>query len=244
LDDIEALRREFDAHREGAGSDMAEVATAIAALEVGFTRLLAAIEQIGLQLNAVADQRPPAVRRGDAPATPPPAGGETPEPTGEPGADAKDGPQFDDMAEWVEEWLLPNLERRMGNTRRWCNRWYRHPEVVMRLHVVWSTWEHAYRLDDPTTLSSWYIDHLDKHLAVIFSADGPFAGCSPQRHSPRVRLDRRTRPAVEPEILGYRYPDDGDDNGDNHRRAHGEFVDPQDDFDDYDEDRTQEVRTS
>jgi hypothetical protein len=118
---------------------------------------------------------------------------------------------------WVENYFVGLVERRLSNTRRWCSHWAQHPEAVGRLTTLWRSWEQSQAAGDPLALSAWYLDHLDRHLAVLLSADGPFAGCSPQRHNARPPLD--TRPV-----------------------EHTESVTRWDDDDRLDEDRTQEVR--
>jgi hypothetical protein len=100
-----------------------------------------------------------------------------------------------DVENWAVKWFGQILERRASNTRRWCRRWYDHPEVVARFHVLHAAYRQAETTGSALDMSSWFVDHLDKHLDVIFSADGPFAGCSPQRHSPVPGLEVGTTTA-------------------------------------------------
>jgi hypothetical protein len=92
-----------------------------------------------------------------------------------------------DVEDWVVNIMQDTLERRASNTRRWCPQWYKHPEVVTRFRILYATYREVEKLD-ALTYSTWFIDHLERHLEVIFSTDGPFAGCSPERHSPHRGL--------------------------------------------------------
>jgi hypothetical protein len=107
-----------------------------------------------------------------------------------------------DLEEWVVKTFGTWLERRPSNTRRWCRRWYEHPEVVVRMWALYDSWHEATRHDSAMGQSSWFVDHLDKHLDVIFSPDGPFAGCTPDRHNPSRSLD------VGTSDMGYYKKDD------------------------------------
>jgi hypothetical protein len=106
------------------------------------------------------------------------------------------GPPADmyDLQDWVEHWFSRILERRVSNTRRWCPQWYNHPEVVTRLWVLYHSYHETMLYEDATGQSQWFIEHLDKHLDFLLSSDGPFAGCSPQRHSPARGLEVRRAP--------------------------------------------------
>jgi hypothetical protein len=46
---------------------------------------------------------------------------------------------------------------------------------------------------DALDQSSWMLDHLDRHLDAMFDTDGPFAGCSSERHTPHDGLTVATR---------------------------------------------------
>ena len=36
-------------------------------------------------------------------------------------------------------------------------------------------------------ISVWLRDHLDHHIAVLLSSDGPFKGCKPDQHGERLK---------------------------------------------------------
>jgi hypothetical protein len=99
-----------------------------------------------------------------------------------------------DLEDWVVTWLSDTLERRVSNTRRWCPQWYDHPEVLHRMWLLFQSYRETMLYDDAKDQSQWFLEHLDKHLDAMLSADGPFAGCSPQRHSPARGLEVRRAP--------------------------------------------------
>jgi hypothetical protein len=85
---------------------------------------------------------------------------------------------FDTVGDWVEGWLVP-LWRRAP--RRWCPQWWRHPEAAARLDAMWQAWEQL-RLEPGVGPSVFLRDHLDPHMAVLTSDEGPFARCEEARH--------------------------------------------------------------
>lgn len=93
-------------------------------------------------------------------------------------------PAVPDLNGFVELWFGGTLERRTSNTRRWCPRWDEHPEAVARLRVLHASWVQVAVSGDALTYSTWMLDHFDRHAAVLLSAEGPFAGCAAERHSP------------------------------------------------------------
>jgi len=91
-------------------------------------------------------------------------------------------PQFTAVHEWVELVFTPTFVRTVGGDIRWCSRWSDHPEAVLRMEAMWRSWE-VLRLDGGLGLSTWLLHHLDPGLAALASRSGPFARCSPDRHS-------------------------------------------------------------
>jgi hypothetical protein len=92
-----------------------------------------------------------------------------------------------DVEDWVVNMMQETLERRATNTRRWCPQWYKHPEVLTRFRILYASYREVEGLD-AISYSTWFLDHLDRHLDAIFSPDGPFAACSPDRHAPHRGL--------------------------------------------------------
>ena len=91
------------------------------------------------------------------------------------------------MEVFVRELLAPTYRRSLeGRHRTGCPQWWRHPEGITRLEALWRSWEHL-RLDPATGISVWLRDHADHHMAMRFSLDGPFKGCSPDKgHGARL----------------------------------------------------------
>ena len=121
------------------------------------------------------------------------------EPEPEPNGKYPKAPQttWHDVEDWVVNIMQDTLERRATNTRRWCPQWYKHPEVLTRFRILYEAYREVQSLD-AVSYSLWFTEHLDRHLDVIFSEDGPFAACSPDRHSPHRGLTiSRNKNAVE-----------------------------------------------
>ena len=98
---------------------------------------------------------------------------------------------------FVVDYLLPMYRRAVSGTdSTWCAEWWRHPEAVVRLEALWRSWEYL-RLDPALGISSWLRDHADHHLRVLLSADGPFKGCSPERHARRPLAPLPSAPVPE-----------------------------------------------
>jgi hypothetical protein len=89
---------------------------------------------------------------------------------------------YSDLESWVHEILAQVVRRRLGGHLTWCPEWYRHAEAIMRLMAMWEEWERAV---DEGTMSNWWLDHCDPHMAVLMSRDnGPFMACTEKEHRP------------------------------------------------------------
>jgi hypothetical protein len=86
-------------------------------------------------------------------------------------------PLFPTVQDWVHGFLAPTIVRRSSQDFLWCPRWWAHAEVVSRLTGLWITWEQA-RTGDPADINTWWLQHLDPHLAAITTQGGPLDGCS------------------------------------------------------------------
>lgn len=87
------------------------------------------------------------------------------------------------LPDWVERWLVPNIERDTGTKLRWCRRWHEHPEAVWRLHACWQDYERMHN-DPRSGITLFARNSLDPQLALLMSATGPFSACSSDRHEP------------------------------------------------------------
>ena len=90
-------------------------------------------------------------------------------------------PLFASAEEWVSEWLVKVMRRRLGPTTRWCERWREHPEACWRLEGMWRSWEVS-RYDVWTGISTWLGQHFDPSWAILTGSEGTFRGCDRESH--------------------------------------------------------------
>lgn len=112
--------------------------------------------------------------------------------------EASDTPEtaFTDVEEWVRRWFAPALAPHLTGDGRglvFCERWWAHNPVVVRLHELWVAWEQGRRAK---TLSTWWVSHADPHLKTLCDGEnGPMRYCSPGRHIPTATLTVVKAPA-------------------------------------------------
>ncbi|MBY6413339.1 DUF4913 domain-containing protein [Rhodococcus sp. BP-252] len=99
-------------------------------------------------------------------------------------------PSFD---VWFDSWLSAIVSRKLTSTagkhRTFCPRWWEHPEVVVRLHSLWSAWEAANAAEDGAAMSAWWVHHGDPQLRTMLDAEnGPMYRCSRESHTATVPL--------------------------------------------------------
>jgi len=111
---------------------------------------------------------------------------------GGPGAEA-DGPHYPSLQAWAEAYFVVMFARPISPAVRWCASWWAHAEALSRLEALWRSWEAA-RLDPVRGMALWYRDVLDPQLAVLLATGGPFAQCTPDRHSPVRALPTEPAP--------------------------------------------------
>lgn len=102
---------------------------------------------------------------------------EKPAPGDGTGEDGEPEPQllFGSVDEWVRVWLRVTYRRRIdGDKTKWEPDWWRYPEAVNRLDVLWRAWEQM-RREPGSSMSGWWRDHADHHMSILLSATGPFA---------------------------------------------------------------------
>ena len=95
-------------------------------------------------------------------------------------------PQFASVYEFVEQHLVLIYARNVNKPgRRWCKQWWAHREAMSRFEALWRAYEQM-RTDPGSAMSSWWLDHADRQMAVLLDPDGPFDGCSAEfdRHEP------------------------------------------------------------
>ena len=93
-----------------------------------------------------------------------------------------------DVRQMFLDWLtshLATVEVVGTKPTPWCTQWWLHPEVVARFKALWqaSMQAEASVMDgDAGAVSSWWINHWDRHAAVIFDkGNGPFRDCDPDQ---------------------------------------------------------------
>ena len=144
-------------------------------------------------LDDAAEEAPPGVDgdqretgKGDEPvsdkmSTPTPGKPVTP-PTKKPQTPAaspeKKGRLYADVEEFVVKWLGSVISRKLstqsGGGLRWDPEWWKYPEVVFRMQLMWSTFEVARSSADPAKLETWARTVLDHHLGIILNGSiGP-----------------------------------------------------------------------
>jgi len=101
-----------------------------------------------------------------------------------------------DVRQLFLDWLAAHLEvvEVVGNKPTpWCVQWWLHPEVVARFKALWhaSMQAEASLMDgDAGAVSSWWINHWDRHVGIIFDkTNGPFRDCDPEQGHLHRRKD-------------------------------------------------------
>jgi len=59
---------------------------------------------------------------------------------------------------------------------RWCKQWWNHGSVMMRLTALWQAYEAAYA-EGGGAVSTWMLDHADRHFDRIMAEGGPLSEC-------------------------------------------------------------------
>ena len=105
-----------------------------------------------------------------------------------------DGTEYGDLREWVNHYFLTTFHRLPAADIRWCNAWAQHPEAIVRLTALWHSWEALQREPD-LGMVTWLTNHLDPQLAVLQGRTGPFAQCTPTRHTNQIPSAPQRSPA-------------------------------------------------
>ena len=109
------------------------------------------------------------------------------------GKPATTAPRFADLVSFVQRYLAPGTDTRLGGPVVWCPRWWEHPAAVMRLNALWRSWE-VLRMQ-PGGISVWWVQHYDPHMRALLDADrGPFYRCH-KAHTPPGTLRAETPPS-------------------------------------------------
>jgi len=101
-------------------------------------------------------------------------------------AEESDDEDEPDVRQMFLDWLsghLRTVEVVGTKPTPWCAEWWLHTEVVARFTALWHASmqaEASVQDGDAGAVSSWWINHWDRHAAVIFDkSTGPFRDCDP-----------------------------------------------------------------
>lgn len=88
-------------------------------------------------------------------------------------------------SEAVEQWvgkLVALIESQPRNDATWCPSWAEHPEAVWRFTALHQAFVLAHVEAD---LSSWWVNHFDRHALALFGPSGIFEACKSGHESDR-----------------------------------------------------------
>lgn len=135
-------------------------------------------------LDDVEEQAPP----GDADSATPPSAKLAQDAPAATAEKAKKSPRqqvtlYADEAEFMVKWLGEVISRKLttqsGGGLRWDQDWWRYPEVVYRVRLLWGTFEVARSDPDPAKLETWTRTVLDYHLGVMLNGStGPMSSAA------------------------------------------------------------------
>lgn len=87
-------------------------------------------------------------------------------------------PQFPSFMEFFITVLAPMYGTTSGRRANWSAKWYQHPEIVLRIHELWTRYEKM-RLQEPETfMESFLRIHADYHMDRMMRTDGVMSDCS------------------------------------------------------------------
>lgn len=78
------------------------------------------------------------------------------------------------------------LAQRGDQGIRWCRQWWNHESVMMRLTALWQAYEVAYA-EGGGAVSTWMLDHADRHFDRIMAEGGPLSECRKDHGSNMTR---------------------------------------------------------
>lgn len=93
-----------------------------------------------------------------------------------------------EVVAWVEK-LTRYLESQERDDSVWCPQWQDHPEAVWRFTALHREFEISFQDD---TMSSWWVNHFDRHAPFLFGRMGIFQACETTHDPDRTfRFARR-----------------------------------------------------
>lgn len=105
-------------------------------------------------------------------------------------------PLFSNVYEFVDKLILPLYGLPKTLKPNWSDKWWAHPEAVIRLEALWLRFE-ALRREEPVTFMETFLRiHADYHMDRLMYPQGVFSQCrkedvpaSPLPSSPIPRKD-------------------------------------------------------
>ena len=89
----------------------------------------------------------------------------------------------DALIDWVED-TLARIESPSAKERAWCSQWWDHPEAVDRFSALHRQYVECLAEGN---LSSWWVDHWDRHAPQLFAREGIFEQCRSTGHQSERR---------------------------------------------------------
>jgi predicted DNA-binding transcriptional regulator AlpA len=86
----------------------------------------------------------------------------------------------------------------------WCQHWWLHKSVLGRVTAAWYAWEDSFT-SGGGAMSSWILEHADRHFDRIMAEDGPFRKCKTE-HTDDL-LEYPTEPCPDALLLTLDEPD-------------------------------------
>jgi hypothetical protein len=87
-------------------------------------------------------------------------------------------PHYSSLSEFVTEFFSPMCSYRLspapGRGLRWDPRWWRWPQVRVRLDYLWKTWEAAYADQSAQAMADWWLRIFDPTVRILLDGEnGP-----------------------------------------------------------------------
>lgn len=89
-------------------------------------------------------------------------------------------PRYKTVVEFVDGFIRPMYPTTASKAERvnWSKQWYKHPEVVARMHTLWRTYE-LKRAENPNGFLEEFLRvNCDYHLRHIMAEEGVFSQCA------------------------------------------------------------------
>lgn len=91
--------------------------------------------------------------------------------------------RFPDEYAFFDDYLRPAYETGgMSQDQGWCERWWAHQSVVLRVRAMWRSYEHRAQTA-PATCDEEFLRLVgDYHMRFLMGRESPMLQCSPRNH--------------------------------------------------------------